>query len=187
MKSEQKTNKRVSTSTITMVALMAAVLCVLAPFSIPVGPIPISLATFGLYLAVIILGGKRATIVCLMYLLIGFVGLPVFSGFTGGPAKLLGPSGGYLFGYLLLTVVAGWFVDKFPGKRGMCLLGLVLGTTACYTVGTAWLAVQMELSFGAALAVGVVPFLIGDMVKITMAVWIGFLIHRQIMKAGYKI
>lgn len=186
MNSKQKINKRFSTSTITMVGLMAAVLCVLAPFSIPVGPIPISLATFGLYLAVMILGGKKATIVCLMYLLIGFVGLPVFSGFTGGPTKLLGPTGGYLLGYLLLTLIAGWFVDKFPGKRGMCLLGLVLGTMVCYAVGTAWLAVQMELKYGGALTVGVVPFLIGDAVKIAIAVWLGPGIRRQVQKAGYQ-
>ena len=170
-----------------VVALMTAVLCVLAPFSIPVGPIPISFATLGLYLAVIILGGKKATIVCLMYLLIGFVGLPVFSGFSGGPAKLMGPTGGYFFGYLLLTIVAGWFVDKFPGKRGMCLLGLVLGTVACYVVGTAWLAVQMGISFGAALMLGVVPFLIGDVVKICLATWIGTLIRGRIRIAGHRM
>ena len=185
MKKKQKRNNQISTSTMAVVALMAAVLCVLAPFSIPVGPIPVSLATFGLYLAIIILGGKKATIVCLMYLLIGFVGLPVFSGFSGGPAKLLGPTGGYFFGYLLLTVIAGWFVDKFLGKRAMCVLGLTLGTMACYMVGTAWLAVQMEMTFGAALMVGVVPFLIGDAVKIVMATWFGGLIQRRIRKAGY--
>lgn len=186
MNSKQKINKRFSTSTITMVGLMAAVLSVLAPFSIPVGPIPISLATFGLYLSVMILGGKKATIVCLMYLLIGFVGLPVFSGFTGGPTKLLGPTGGYLLGYLLLTLIAGWFVDKFPGKRGMCLLGLVLGTMACYVVGTVWLALQMEMSFGGAIAVGVLPFLFGDTVKIAVAVWMGPSIRGRVQRIGYQ-
>lgn len=186
MNNKQKMKKRISTSTMAVVAMMAAVLCVLAPFSIPLGPVPISLATLGLYLAVIILGGKNAVIVCLMYLLIGFVGLPVFSGFAGGPAKLLGPTGGYFLGYLLLTVVAGYFVDKFPGKRGMCVLGLALGTAACYAVGTVWLAVQMELDFCAALMVGVVPFLVGDVVKIIIAVWLGYLIQRRIRKAEYN-
>lgn len=186
MKREQKISKKISTSTMAVVALMTAVLCVLAPFSIPVGPIPVSLATLGLYLAVIILGGKKATIVCLMYLLIGFVGLPVFSGFSGGPAKLVGPTGGYFLGYLLLTMIAGWFVDKLPRKRGMCLLGLVIGTAACYTVGTVWLAVQMELDFGAALMVGVVPFLVGDAMKIFVVVWCGPKIREQIFKATYR-
>ena len=179
--------KNISTSTMTMVALMAAVLCVLAPFSIAIGPIPISLATFGLYFAIIILGGKKATFVCLMYLLIGFVGLPVFSGFSGGPMKLLGPTGGYFFGYLLLTLIAGWFVDKFPKKRVMCLLGFFLGTVACYTVGTVWLAFQMKMNIASALMVGVMPFLVGDMIKIAAAIWIGTLVRRQMNKAGYYV
>lgn len=158
MKNEQKRKNNFSTSTMTMVALMAAVLCVLAPFSIPVGPVPISLATFGLYVAVMILGGKNAVGVCLMYLLMG---------------------------YMLLTAIAGRFVDKFPGKRGMCAFGLVMGTVACYAVGTVWMAVQMEISFSAALMVGVVPFLVGDVVKIIIAVWLGYLIRRRIRKAEY--
>lgn len=187
LKNEQKRSNRISTSTMTMVALMAAVLCVLAPFSIPIGPIPISLATFGLYLTVMILGGKKATIVCLMYLLIGFVGLPVFSGFSGGPMKLLGPTGGYFLGYLLLTMIAGWFVDKFPKKRVMCLLGFVLGTVACYVVGTAWLAFQMKMNFVSGLMVGVVPFLPGDVIKMVMAMWIGTLVRRQMNKAGFMV
>ena len=186
MKNKKKINKRFSTSTITMVALMSAVLCVLAPFSVPVGPIPVSLATLGLYLAVIILGGKKATVVCLVYLLIGFVGLPVFSGFSGGPTKLLGPTGGYLLGYVLLTAIAGWFVDTFPEKRGMCALGCVLGTLGCYAIGTAWLAVQMEMDFGTAVIVGVVPFLVGDVVKIIIAIWLGYLVQRRIRKAEYN-
>ncbi|MBR5126968.1 MAG: biotin transporter BioY [Roseburia sp.] len=170
-----------------VVALMAAVLCVLAPFSIPIGPIPISLATFGLYLTIIILGGKKAITVCLMYLLIGFVGLPVFSGFSGGPMKLLGPTGGYFFGYLLLTAIAGWFVDKFQKKRVMCLLGFLLGTATCYVVGTAWLAFQMQMNFVSALMVGVVPFLIGDVIKMVMALWIGTVIRGQMNRAGFTV
>ena len=185
MKNEQKKNNRISTSTMTMVALMAAVLCVLAPFSIPIGPIPISMATLGLYLTVIVLGGKKAIIVCLMYLLIGFVGVPVFSGFSGGPMKLIGPTGGYFFGYLLLTLIAGWFVDKFPKKRELCLLGFFLGTMACYVVGTIWLVFQMQMNFKSAFMIGVVPFLPGDVIKMIMALWIGNTIRRQVNKVGY--
>ena len=186
MRNTQK-NKNVSISTMTMVALMAAVICVLAPFSIPIGPVPISLATFCLYIAVILLGGRKAFIVCLMYLLIGFVGLPVFSGFSGGPMKLLGPTGGYFLGYLLLTMIVGWFVDKFPKKRVMCLLGFILGTASCYLTGTAWLAFQMNMNFVSALLVGVVPFLVGDVIKIVAAMWIGTLVRRQMNKVGYGI
>lgn len=181
----QKKKNTISTSTMAVVALMTAVVCVLAPFSIPVGVIPVSMATFGLYLAVRILGGKKATIVCLMYLMIGFVGLPVYSGFTGGPAKLFGPTGGYLIGYLLLTAIAGVFVDKFAGKKGFCLLGYVLGTVACYLVGTLWLAVQMKIEFGLAFVIGVLPFLPGDICKIVLALWLGEVVRRALLRAGY--
>lgn len=180
----KKINSRISTSTMAVVALMTAVLCVLAPFSIPIGSIPMSLTTLGLYLAIMILGRKMASMVCLMYLLIGFAGLPVFAGFSGGLTKLLGPTGGYFVGYLLLTVIAGGIVDKFPKKRWICLLGLVLGTIACYIVGTVWLAYQTKISFHAAFMIGVVPFVAGDVVKILIAVWIGPIIKMQVRICG---
>lgn len=77
-------------------------------------------------------------------------------------------------------------MDKFPRKRSLCLLGMILGTMACYIVGTVWLAYQMEMSFGSALMVGVVPFLVGDAMKIFVAVWCGPKIGKQIFKAGYR-
>ena len=186
MRDLKNKNQRISTSTMAVVALMTAVLCVLAPFSIPVGVIPISLATFVLYLAVLILGRKKATASCLLYLFIGFVGLPVYSGFTGGAIRLLGPTGGYLIGYLLLTEIAGWFVDKYPKKRQVCVLGLVFGTGACYLLGTGWMAVQMKLSFLETLLVGVVPFLPGDVAKIVVAMWAGETIRKAMARAGYR-
>lgn len=185
MKNTKERNKKISTSGMAVVALMTAVLCVLAPFSIPVGPIPISLATFGLYLSVIILGRKKAVSVCLLYLLIGFIGLPVYSGFSGGPARLLGPTGGYLIGYVFLTMIAGFIVDKFPKNRRLCLLGLVIGTMVCYMLGTVWLAYQTGINFHEALMVGVFPFLIGDVIKITAAAWIGPMIKTRVRKSVY--
>ena len=180
MKNTKEKNKKISTSEMAVVALMTAVLCVLAPFSIPVGPIPISLATLGLYLTVIILGRKRAVSVCLLYLLIGFIGLPVYSGFSGGPAKLLGPTGGYLIGYVFLTYIAGIIVDKFLKNRWLCLLGLMIGTMVCYIWGTGWLSYQMKLDFAEALMIGVVPFLAGDIIKMIFAVWIGLMVKKRI-------
>ena len=180
MKATKERNKKISTSEMAVVALMTAVLCVLSPFSIPVGPIPISLSTFGLYLAVLILGRRKAVSVCLMYLLIGFIGLPVYSGFSGGAAKLFGPTGGYLFGYVLLTWISGVIVDKFPKNRILCLLALVLGTITCYLLGTVWLAYQMKIGFYEAFLIGVVPFVAGDMIKIGIAVWIGTTVRKRI-------
>ena len=102
----------------TAIALMAAVICILGPLSIPlpVSPVPISFTNLAIYFAVILLGWKRGTISYILYLLIGLVGVPVFSGFTGGPGKLVGPTGGYLIGFIFMAIIAGWFIEKYEGK-----------------------------------------------------------------------
>ena len=88
------------TRDLTLTALFAAILCVAAPFSIPVGPIPITLATFAIYLAAIVLGKKYGTLAVVIYILLGAVGLPVFSGFSGGFQKIVSATGGYIIGYI---------------------------------------------------------------------------------------
>ena len=108
-----KTTKN-KTKEITLIALMAAVMCILGPISlaIPISPVPISLGTLAIYLASYLLGMKRGTISCLIYLLIGIVGLPVFTGFTGGIGKVMGPTGGYMIGYIFLVLCTGLASDK---------------------------------------------------------------------------
>ena len=100
---QSSTLPRSKTYEITITALMTAVTCILAPMSIPIGPVPISFTNLAIYLSLYLLGWKRGTISYLIYLLIGLVGLPVFSGFTGGPAKLAGPTGGYIIGFFVMA------------------------------------------------------------------------------------
>lgn len=142
-----------------------------------------SLATLMLYLSIYILGKNHATISCGIYLLIGLAGLPVFSGFTGGAGKLLGPTGGYLIGYLALAYIGGWCVEKWSiyWVQG---LGLLLGTGVCYLFGTLWLSYQAGTDFTTALSVGVLPFIIGDVVKIVIGVLVGNLVRKRLVKAG---
>lgn len=167
---------------LTMIALMAAVLCILGPLSLPIGPIPISLATLVIYVTVVFLGMVKGTISCLLYLCIGLIGLPVFSGFSGGPGKMFGPTGGYLFGYLVLALIAGFFVDRFKESRVMYAVGMVVGTAVMYAIGTVWLAYQMHLGPIAAMSAGVFPFLIGDAGKIALAVIFAPMIKSQMDK-----
>ncbi|MFR3344509.1 MAG: biotin transporter BioY [Anaerobutyricum sp.] len=87
---------------VTMCAIMAALMCILGPMSIPIGAVPISFTNLVIYLTVYLLGAKKGCISYLIYMLLGVVGLPVFSGYTGGIAKLAGPTGGYLVGFILL-------------------------------------------------------------------------------------
>ena len=95
------------TRQITLIGLMTAITCILAPLSIPIGPVPISLTNFAIYLSLYLLDWKKGTISYILYLLLGLVGLPVFSGFTGGIGKLAGPTGGYIIGFIPMAIIAG--------------------------------------------------------------------------------
>lgn len=156
------------TRDLTQTALFAALLCVTAPWSVPIGPIPLSLATFAVYLAAAVLGWKRGTLAVLVYLLLGAAGLPVFTGFAGGLHKLAGPTGGYLAGYLPCALLTGIFSERSRGAP-FSAVGMVLGTAVLYALGTAWFCVQSGSGVGHALAVCVLPFLPGDGAKIAAA------------------
>ena len=158
----------------TETALMSAVLCIVAPFAIPVpiSPVPISLATFVVYLTAALLGAKKGTISVFVYLLLGMAGLPVFSGFSGGMGVLIGPTGGYLLGYPVCAAIVGWLTErKKDGKVAWNILAMILGTVACYGFGTAWFLESMEDTYtlAQALVVCVVPYLIFDVIKIIVA------------------
>lgn len=179
----EKTQK-INTRQLTLVGVMAAVTCILAPLSLPIGVVPISLTNLVIYFAIYVLGGKRGTLSYIVYLFIGLVGLPVFSGFSGGFPKLFGPTGGYLIGFIFMAFISGIFIDKFSNKIYMCFLGMILGTIATYIFGTAWLSYQAHLTFNAALAVGVLPFIPGDIIKMVIASLIGPQIRKRLISSG---
>lgn len=182
---ENAKKSRLDTKCIALIGLMAAVTCILGPLSIPlpISPVPISLTNFAIYLAIYVLGTRRGTLSYLIYLLIGFVGVPVFAAFTAGPQKLLGPTGGYLIGFIPMALICGIFIDKWH-QRYFHFIGMVLGTAVCYLFGTVWLAWQAGMSFQAALAAGVIPFIPGDLVKIIICLLIGPEIRKRLRKAG---
>lgn len=159
----------------TVIGLMTAVICIAAPFSIPipVSPVPLSLTNFVIFITVYILGLKGGALSVLIYLVLGTAGLPVFSAFGGGLGKVAGPTGGYLIGFLFLALIQGLFLKVFPKKNIAAILGMILGMAVCYAFGTAWLAWQMNQSFLASLGIGVIPYLPGDAVKIMIAAIVG--------------
>lgn len=170
---------------LTLIGLMTAITCIISPFSIYIAfsPVPITFGIFAIYLALFTLGMKKGLISCLIYILLGLVGLPVFSGFSGGAAKLFGPTGGYIIGYIFLAAIAGFFIDKWPYKWYLCLIGMVLGTTVCYFFGTVWLAFQMDLTFIKALSLGVLPYIPADLAKMAIALLIGIPLRKGLVKA----
>ena len=149
------------------VAVMTALMCVLGPLSVPVGPVPFSLQVFVVYLSVYALGARRGALAVVLYLLIGCVGLPVFSGFAGGPGKLFGPTGGFLVGFVPLAAVSGWFIDRWESN-----------------VVVAWLAKVANLSFDTSMAAAVYPFIPVDALKIVLAILLGRVLRRRLRAAG---
>lgn len=150
-------------------ALFAAIICVLAPFVIPIGPIPLSLATFAIYIAASALNWKFGTAAVIIYIALGAVGLPVFSGFMGGVPKLVGPTGGFIFGYILLALSEGFIIDKLEKKKWAYPLGMAVGTILLYICGTTWFVISQNVTLAKALALCVLPFLLGDAIKIILA------------------
>lgn len=150
-------------------ALFAAVLCVLAPLTIPLEPVPLSLATFAVYLMGAVLDWRQAAAAVCVYILLGAVGAPVFSNFTGGAHKLLGVTGGFIFGYLPCAVITAVLSRRFGARRWRYPLAMLCGTAALYLCGTAWFIAAAKSALKAALMACVVPFLPGDAVKIILA------------------
>lgn len=169
---------------LTLIALMAALTCILGPMSIalPFTPVPISFTNLVIYFSIMVIGMKRGTISYLVYLLIGAVGLPVFSGFSGGLAKLAGPTGG---SWLDLSFgIDQWiFTEKFSNNVIMTAIGMILGTAVTYTFGTIWLCAQMHLTFIQGLYAGVIPYLPGDAAKIIVAIIAGSAVKKAVVKA----
>ncbi|MBD9337785.1 MAG: biotin transporter BioY [Lachnospiraceae bacterium] len=168
-------NQKIRTKQMVLIALMTAVTCVLGPLSIPLpfSPVPISLTNFAIFLAIFILGMKNGTISFIIYLLLGAVGVPVFSSFRGGLQVLAGPTGGYLIGFIFLALIMGFALDHFDRKLVPTIIGMIIGMAVCYAFGTVWLAKLLSLSFKEGLMMGVIPYLPGDAAKIIIAAIVG--------------
>lgn len=169
---------------IVFIALMTAVICVISPFSVPVGPVPVSFGILAIYFALYALGMKRGLLCVVLYLLLGFIGVPVFTGFVGGVGKVLGPTGGYMLGYIFLAIIAGFFIDKFK-KWYFSFIGMILGMMVCYAFGTAWLMYQSHMTALQALWAGVIPFILFDLAKIAVAVIAGPKIRSAVSRVNF--
>ncbi len=150
-------------------ALFAALTAVAAQISIPIGPVPISLATLGVYLAGAVLGAGGGAGSQAAYLLLGAAGVPVFAGFRGGVASLAGPTGGYLAGYAAAAWLVGQAAEKFGRKPRVLAGSMAAGLAVCYFLGTGWFMIVTGRGLWDSLALCVFPFLLGDALKIAVA------------------
>lgn len=172
------------TYSMAVIALMAALMSILGPMSIPIGPVPISFTNLVIYFSVYLIGKEKGTISFVLYLLLGIVGLPVFSGYSSGIAKLAGPTGGYLIGFLFMAYFSGLVVEKVKSKFIYSVLGLIGATAVTYLFGTVWFTYQAGCTMIYALSVCVFPFIAGDLIKIVLAAAICPLIKKQMTRAG---
>jgi biotin transport system substrate-specific component len=166
------------------IAVMTAVTCILGPLSINIGVVPISFTNLAIYFSLYLLGTKKGLVSYILYMLIGLVGVPVFSGFTGGLPKLVGPTGGYIVGFIFLALISGVFIEKFENKKILCIIGMILGTAVCYLFGTVWFILSTKTPLAESMALCVFPFLPGDFIKILIAAFVGSKIRLQLKKSG---
>ena len=155
-----------------------------AKSKIPAGEVSFTLCTFVLYLTPYILGWKGAATATLVYILVGMVGMPVFSGFKAGLSVLAGPTGGYILGYIPMVVLTGLVVKIFPKNRAFQLGGMILATAVLYTFGTVMFCVQTGVSVDKALWVCVIPFIPFDLGKMVAATALGPVLRERLVKAN---
>ena len=171
----EKTKKRAELPLrdMTCTALFTALIAVCSQISIPT-PVPFTLQTLAIFIAGGLLGRKRATLSVAVYILLGVVGIPVFSGFSGGLKALFGVTGGYIIGFLFTAYAVGFICEKFGRKLWMLAVSMAVGLAGCYLFGTVWFMVVYAqkaepISFMTALGICVVPYLLFDAVKIACA------------------
>ena len=159
---------------IVLISLSVTLIVICSWISIPL-MVPFTMQTFAIFTIIGLLGTKRSTIAIFIYILIGAIGIPVFSGFTGGIGRLLGSTGGYIIGFIFTALISGFIIDKLGNNSLAMILAMVIGLFLCYLFGTAWFIylytrTTEPIGIMTALSWCVFPFIIPDFLKISLAV-----------------
>lgn len=175
------TNSKSPLRSMVYAAMFGALTAVGSFMVIPLQPVPITLQTLFTGLAGALLGSSTGALSQIVYVLLGLIGLPVFAGGRAGMGTLFGPSGGYLIGFIIGAYVVGKIVEIRPNAGWAWIaMALVAGNVVIYTLGTAQLALVAHFSWLKAVLVGVVPFLIGDALKLGAATWLALKLRAHI-------
>ena len=178
--------KILSVRDICSIGIFTAVITVCAQLSIPMPyGVPLTLQTFAIPLAGVILGAKKGAISTLIYILLGAAGIPVFAGFTGGLGIVIGPTGGFIFSFPLMAITAG--VGESKSNRVWLVFWLVLGTALNYLCGMFFFSLVMSSSLKTAFAVCVLPFIPTGIIKIALVAVCGRMIKRALAESGVLI
>lgn len=175
---------RQKTKPLVMGALFCALTAVASQLIIPTQPVPFSFAMAAIYLSGVLLRPGTAFWTQVAYVLLGAAGAPVFSGFSGGLGKLFGPTGGYLAAYPLMAYIIALLAAKWGGGFWKYAASMSLALALCYLLGTSWLAFSSGVSFWTALAVGMLPMLPLDLVKVFGTAFFASGLRRALARAG---
>lgn len=164
----KKQTKR-KTFELSICALFAALTGILSQLAIPIGPVPINLATFSVFLAGALLGARAGAVSQTVYVLLGIAGVPVFSLFRGGVGVLLGPTGGYIVGYIFAAWLEGLLIERLGNRIYILVSAMLAGCFLYMITGTGWYMFSTKNGLAEALMTCVLPFLPGDALKIVLA------------------
>ena len=159
-------------------SLLAALTAAGAYIAIPIGPVPIVLQNFFVFLSGLLLGARWGLASVAVYLTAGALGLPVFAGGTGGIGRMLGPTGGYLIGYLPAVFLIGMIAEKTRNRAWFDVIAMAVGDIMLYACGVTWLKILTGMPLAKALAVGLYPFIPGDILKFAAAVPVAKALRR---------
>lgn len=172
---------KMSVRDICYAGLFAAVIAVMAQISIPMPlGVPMTMQTFAITLAAVVLGAKLSALSSLIYLILGAVGIPVLANFSGGFDKFVGPTGGFLISFPLMAFIIGWGAEHRKDFKGAYVLALILGTVVNYVVGVALFCVVTNGSVAAGITACVLPFIPTAIIKAVLASIIGFGVRSRI-------
>ena len=162
---------------IIQISIFAILLSICSMISIPL-TVPFTFQTFGVFVTCLLIGGKKATLSIIVWILLGLVGLPVFSSFKSGFVALLGPTGGYIFGFIISSLCMWLFQNIFPKKITWMIFSMLVALLICYIIGTSWFIIIYtktgdNITISKAISICIVPFIIFDLIKIMLALIIG--------------
>ncbi len=176
MSKQNSERRRITASALVYTALCAVLIAVCSWIAVPFA-VPFTMQTFAVFFCLYFLGGLKGSVSVLVYLLLGLAGLPVFAGFKAGAGALVGPTGGYLLGFIL-TALVYWLATSVLGQRRIVkITALAVGLVCCYVAGTLWFCKVYAdggsaMSFSSALMACVVPFILPDAAKLALAVFL---------------
>lgn len=175
--------KKSSTYQYLLAAIGAAIIAILAQVTIPLPLVPITGQTLAIGLIVTILGLRTGVLSVIIYILLGAVGMPVFSGMSGGLGIIVGPTGGYIIGFLPTSILMGLYLKNFGLTLPHAIVANIMGMVVTLAFGTVWLKIVADLTWTAAFMGGVAPFLIVGVIKAVLAAWFGVVVRRRLETA----